>query len=460
MKTKEPNRTIFSADESPVPLPSVEEAWSDMRKRLDEEMPERALFFWLKRGILLVLLVLLSLGAFWLMRRTGETVRPGGGGTIVRAKDSGQGVGGQREGDRHGAKEGDSLNRAPNRGKEEVTDKEKEGAADRGEGTADQRKEGDRSGEMPGVEEPGKLRDAAQKKDMSNAGTKNERTGMDPQRAVIDSRLAQTGAQDAIRVKADMPRGTARTGKRNAPKPEQPQKSATEDSTRILWAAGLQDSKSFPVGAQKMYNYDANLKKDIWADYIPSPYFQYHPGRKIMLQTAIQLNNPQYTESVTIFREQGDTSSGATFVNDTTVTVKKLYYFNIPLTVYYSPFRNLYIGAGLQFSNLRNGVAFQNNVIHHVSASSLTDTVTTSTVISLKENRPAYNNLRKTDWRALFEINYYWRRLTVAFQYQQGLGDYLYTPVEGSSGRDRNSSFNIYLRYNLWERRIRITPKN
>ncbi len=153
-----------------------------------------------------------------------------------------------------------------------------------------------------------------------NPGTGNEKTKRvacviktnDPQRAVIDSRLAQTGTQDPIRVKVDMPRGTARTGKRNPPKPEQPQKPATnpatEDKAReSLPAAGLQDSKSFPVGAQQAYNYDANLKKDIWADYIPSPYFQYHISREEQpSRPPLQLNNPQYTESVSaIFRKAG-----------------------------------------------------------------------------------------------------------------------------------------------------------
>ena len=454
-----------------------------MRKRLDEEMPERALFFWFKRGLLLAVLVLLSLGVFLLVRRKGKTAHPAAGGTIVRTIHSGHSVDGRREGGVADRGKGEEVDQqeggAADRGKKEVTDQGKDGFTDQRKREAVDQQQGRvtdrRKREM--ADQQKEREGSAQNKDRSNAGADNERTGMvephnarkgnaktkDPQRAVIDSRLAQTGTQVAIRLNVDMPRGTAGKGKKNARKPEQSQKPATkpatEDSTRILWAAGLQDSKSFPVGAQQAYNYDANLKKDIWADYIPSPYFQYHISRRIAFQTALQLNNPQYTESVTIFRKAGDSSGGVQVINDTTVTVRKLYYFNIPFLVYYSPIRNLYLGAGLQFSNLSNGIAFQNNIVHHVGGSSLTDTVTTSTVISLKENRPAYNNLRKTDWRAIFEMNYYWKRITLGLQYQQALGNYLYTPVEGSSGRDRNSSFNIYLRYNLWERRIKITPK-
>lgn len=504
MKEKEPNRSIFSAEESPVPLPSVEEAWSDMRKRLDEEMPERVVFFWLRRGTLLGLLLLLSVGAFLLIRRTQETPHAPTGGSIVRGKramtnlSKGAVADQRKEGPGSGERpimEGSGNTRAAtgsarkdklrnaaeneevssSRANNKRTDRieprdigiknDRTSIAKTGQTARSNKKAGStKAGQAEGSnEESGNTRTSKTKTNVTRTGiikTSFTKTS-DPQRAMIDPRLAHATTPDPILVKVDMPRRTTGTAKKNAPIPGQPKKSgksAKEDSTRILWAAGLQDSKSFPVGAQQAYNYDANLKKDLWADYIPSPYFQYHISRKIAFQTALQLNDPQYTESVTIFRKAGDTTGGVQITNDTTVTVRKLYYFNIPFLVYYSPLRNLYLGAGLQFSNLRNGIAFQNNVVHHVGGSSLTDTVTTSTAISLKEDRPAYNNLRTTDWRVLFEVNYYWKRITLGLQYQQALGNYLYTPVEGSSGKDKNSSFNVYLRYNLWERRIRIAP--
>jgi hypothetical protein len=256
-------------------------------------------------------------------------------------------------------------------------------------------------------------------------------------------------------------------------KSNKPKDARRGERAGILYAAGLAESQSFPVGSQQQVDYNANLKKSLWSDYIPSPYFQFYPGRKIALQAAIQFNNPQYTGSVDIYRKEGLVLPGGLFRLDTLTQVKKLYYFNIPLTIYYSPLRNLYLGAGLQFSNLRNGVGLQNNVIHYVPGGNLNynnstavgpggtnikiDSVTGSRMISLKENGPAYNNLKKADWRVLFEVNYYWKRVSLGLQFQEALEDYLRTPVEGSSGNDRNSSFSIYIRYNLWERRSRPT---
>ena len=269
-------------------------------------------------------------------------------------------------------------------------------------------------------------------------------------RTIIDSKIPRIAMPDSIRVWVNIPK--------NATKPKEPKKVKAGDSTRIWWAVGLQDSKSFPVGAQQPVDYNADLKKDLWFDYIPSPYFQYFISRKIGFQFGLQFNSPQYTESVSIYRTPPTFAiTGGSSVPDTVLIVKKLYYLSLPLTVYYSPLRNLYLGAGLQYSNLRNGVALQNNIIHYTGGGlGQPDTVTSSKLIVLKDYRPAYGNLKRTDWRALFEMNYYWKRITLGAQYQQGLGDYLYTPVDGSTGKDRNSSFNVYLRYNIWERRIRI----
>ncbi len=91
-------------------------------------------------------------------------------------------------------------------------------------------------------------------------------------------------------------------------------------------------------------DYNANLKKDLWFDYIPSPYFQYFISKRVGFKIGIQFNSPQYTENVSIYK--GLVSSGTgLFVNDTVLVVKKLYYLSLPLTVYYSPIQNLYLGA-------------------------------------------------------------------------------------------------------------------
>jgi hypothetical protein len=302
-------------------------------------------------------------------------------------------------------------------------------------------------------------------------------------RSEIDVRLASTGTRKGIDVpgpeigkirqqapgdkkpgKPAKPAATvnpAATAKSAAPAKVSSARPPKQEDTRILFAAGMAVNKSFPVGAQQEVDYNANLKKDIWFDYLPTPYFQYHPGRRVALQTGLQFNSPQYTENVSIFRKAGPPIGiGGQFTQDTVLVVKKLYYFNFPLIAYYSPVRNLYLGAGMQFSSLRNGVALQNNVLHYIgSGGGQRDTVQFSKFVVLKDNAAAYGNLKKEEWRGLLELNYYWHKITLAIQYQQSLDDYLHTPVPGSQGRDRNSSFNLYLRYNIWEKRVAVPPR-
>jgi hypothetical protein len=293
----------------------------------------------------------------------------------------------------------------------------------------------------------------------------------DLRRSDIDEQVATTASWNGIdvpRLHTERVRRNTADGKKanKQAKPASPAKtppaaSPKKEETRILFAAGLAASKSFPVGSQQVVDYNANLKKDIWFDYVPTPYFQYHPSRRVAFQAGLQFNSPQYTENVAIFRKAGPPiGAGSPFTQDTVLVVRKLYYFNFPLIAYYSPIRDLYLGVGIQYSNLRDGVALQNNVLHYTgSGGGQRDTVQSSKFVTLKDNAPAYGNLKKSDWRGLLELNYYWRKITLGLQFQESLGDYLRTPVEGSPGRDRNSSFNLYLRYNIWEKRVAVPAR-
>jgi hypothetical protein len=430
VKAKEPNNPLFSAEESPVPLPSVQDAWADMRKKLDEEMPERALFWFRNRGLILAMLLLvsLSLGALWMMaHRGGDGGLPSRMAKEINAK--GRGVMNSKKGAEADAIKGGRM------------------------GSGEEPQMAAKTGDVRRVDA---THAGARRVDATHAGAAR----IDAKKVNVDSKVAVMGARredirgPKLNTTAKKPQSLKKPGK-----PLKPEKLRPSDSTRLLWAAGLADSKSFPVGAQQPVDYNANLKKDLLFDYIPTPYFQYHPSRKIALQLAIQFNSPQYTEAVTIFRQPGvNPNVGSPFTLDTVTLVKKLYYLNFPLIVYYTPVKSLYLGAGLQYSNLRNGVAFQNNVIHYTGpGAGIADSVRDFKLVSLKDNRPAYNNLKKSEWRAIFEASYYWKRVTLGLQYQQALGDYLHVPVPGSTGKDRNSSFNLYLRYNIRERWIKIS---
>ncbi len=120
------------------------------------------------------------------------------------------------------------------------------------------------------------------------------------------------------------------------------------------WAAGLAINSGVATGSQNKYNYNVNAKSGVATDYIPSPYLQYHVNNNLYLQTEFNFSAPQYTSQFLVAQKTSEIPSTNDKVLQSTY-VQKLYYFNWPVSLYYSPVRNLFFNAGLQFSSLQSG---------------------------------------------------------------------------------------------------------
>ena len=125
------------------------------------------------------------------------------------------------------------------------------------------------------------------------------------------------------------------------------------------------------------------------------------------------------------------------------VYLRKLYYFNLPVSFYYSPVKNFYIGSGLQYSSFNSGLAYleqlapNNDLIH-------------SEVLKVQGGQLA-SKIKDSEWRYLFDANYFINRLMIGFRYNQAMGDYINFRAGnwGAPARGRNQAFQFYLRYNL-----------
>ena len=121
------------------------------------------------------------------------------------------------------------------------------------------------------------------------------------------------------------------------------------------WEAAIGLNQVFPVGRQQGSNYNSGGTTGALGDYIPVPIGRYYFSRKSYVQAELQFNSPQYTSSVLASQSSSTGLGGSQDQNS--IFIKKLFYFNLPVSFQYSPVRNLFIGAGLQFSLLTNGVA-------------------------------------------------------------------------------------------------------
>lgn len=128
-------------------------------------------------------------------------------------------------------------------------------------------------------------------------------------------------------------------------------------------------------------------------------------------------------------------------IQGTGVTLARLYYLEVPVSVHYRVFDGLWAGAGVQYGRLTGGRAWQDIVMYPTSGAgpNARPTDYSAGYISLKDNAHAYAKIRSTDWRAVFDVRYTWRRFTLGVDYQRGLTEY----AKGN----RNTSWGLSLGY-------------
>lgn len=220
-----------------------------------------------------------------------------------------------------------------------------------------------------------------------------------------------------------------------------------DNERELTFAAGLALPQSIAISGQQSPSYNVNAKSSRITDYLPAPFFQYHINTKLFVQTEIHFQSPQYTQRLLLSRNV-DTFLNRRYENN--VHLEKLYYFNVPFNVYYSPARNFYIGGGIQYSSLLSGVASYEN------KSSEGQTVLSQSSVTRRFNYDSVAAVfSPSEWRYQFDANYYFNRFTLGLRFNQAMKDFI--DIKGGTyvppTRDRNRSFLLYLRFNIWEER-------
>lgn len=248
--------------------------------------------------------------------------------------------------------------------------------------------------------------------------------------------------------KADNKKATARKSGRHS--------NSNEDKT---FAIGLSLPLGFPVGDQQAMAFNRNGGVNTISDYIPMPHFQYHFNNKTYIQAGLQFSAPQFIRPVLLYQDRKVSQPPFVHEQITTWTARKLYYLNVPLTVYHSPLKNFYMGAGLQYSSLLSGVA-QYECIERNMVGPMQE-LTIKNYFTKFKNDSLSNRLNTNEVRLLIDMSYYWSRFTVGLQYNQAFNNYVSFQVTPNSPYtfDKNKSLQFYLRYNIWEDKKRKQPK-
>ena len=215
------------------------------------------------------------------------------------------------------------------------------------------------------------------------------------------------------------------------------------------WAVGLSLNSSLAVAGQSRYNYNVNAKSNTISDYLPSPYVQYHMNDYVYVQTELNLSTPQHVPQLLVsqFTTQNPVTQGTL---QTSIYIQKLYYFNWPFSLHYSPVKNLYVAGGLQFSSLQSGIALREQKELYVSNPGATN----SFVYKFKDDSTAAR-FTPTEWRWETGADYYISRFTLGFRYNKAFKDAIRLNVSSALPQtiNRNTSFMLFMKYNLFEGR-------
>ena len=220
------------------------------------------------------------------------------------------------------------------------------------------------------------------------------------------------------------------------------------------WAAGIALNAGITLGAQNRYNYTANAKSGTLSDYIPSPYLQYHLNNYVYLQTELNFITPQYTPQLLVYRKDNEITAQAGISQQKSIYIKKLYYFNWPVSLHYSPVSNLYFSGGIQFSSFQSGLAaIEEKQFTTALGPDHASNISTS-VLKFKDDSIAAK-IAPNEWRWQVGAEYYWNRFSVGLRYNRSFKDAINTKASPSlpATVNRNESLLFFVRYNLFESR-------
>lgn len=317
------------------------------------------------------------------------------------------------------------------------------------------------------------------RKSVSGIGEKNEDNNAGAAFISLpDSRSERSAKSSLPRVPARVPLGKAMVPAEDslhnnyayalmpepAPAPPRSRFPKETDRTRALKnrVVGTGEDKNFvfglslplalPINDQKALAYNFNGGMNKITDYLPAPHVQYHFNDRSFLQTELHFFAPQYVRPALVFQETKPMNTGNFLYKTNSIYTEKLYYFSVPVSAYYSPFRNFYMGTGLQFSSLISGIArYEERGLNAMGPASGGQLL--SSTYKKFRNDKVSALLNRNEFRVLVDANYYWKKFTMGMRYNQALGNFVSLQVNPFTPyyADRNRSLQFYLRYNLWE---------
>jgi hypothetical protein len=285
----------------------------------------------------------------------------------------------------------------------------------------------DRSGNPDRSGIPGNLRGTAAEKQQEMAKRLLRRS--EPGKVqVVAGRVGEITARTPLLLAgADSLSGSKAKKDAKSPRKGAPQKK---------WEFGIGFNQSLATGNQQVWHSQSGGFNKPLEDYIPVPSVRYYFNQRLYLQGEARIHAPQYTrKDLEFLYVIPDTFNTAQIIGP--ISIKKLFYFQLPISIHYSPFHNWSLGLGLQYSRFNSGITYSDD-----------------TIGSRAEPVKDYPNvhIKSFEFRGLASVDYSFSKWTLGISYDAAFtrfidyrlnGPYLVAPpVQG-----RNNSIQLSLRY-------------
>jgi len=232
---------------------------------------------------------------------------------------------------------------------------------------------------------------------------------------------------------------------------EQVKKTKPDSSSKksLIFNTGIGLQQQLPISGQQFIPYNSLGRKGTLADYIPSVYIRLTKPDKWFLQSEFRYGAPQQTKEF-IYQQKivSDTGTNPQFSRISSATLKKTYYHQLPLTFNYYVLPNLSVGAGIQLNRFVSAVTEKelvrrNNFLQQ-------DSLLSKVVSAIKGD--SASEFKKTYLQAVFESQFQWKRFSFGARYTFGLQPYItFTLPGGVPQQERNHSLQLFIRYELWK---------
>jgi len=235
------------------------------------------------------------------------------------------------------------------------------------------------------------------------------------------------------------------------PKPDPAKIQPDNDSTKnraFIISGGIGLHQQLPIAGQKWSPYSASGRKTSLADYIPSIYLRLKRAEKWFAQAEFRYGAPQNTKEFA-FRQQiiNDTGTNPRFRITNTSMLKKTFYHQLPLSFNYFILPNWSAGGGVQWNKFYAAITEKESIYRNNFTQQ--DSLLGKNIQKLDTD--SATEFRKSYWQAMLQTQYKWEKLTIGARYNFGLQPYInFILPGGSPQQEKNSSFQLFLQLELF----------